>query len=88
MKKKRITLKWGNKEDDWKFEWPDNNGKSLMGVFFDMIKTTGHRVDWQENLAKMLHERGYDYKTLKLTVDRYDENSKEKEKFVDNKLPF
>lgn len=69
-KKEKIELKWSNKENDWLFNYPDNAGKSMADVFFDMIKTTGHRTDWKQDLKQMLEERGYDYSTLKITVKK------------------
>ena len=70
MGKPVIKLKWSKREKDWVFDYPDNNGKSLMGVFFEMTKTTGHHVDWEENLKTMLTNAGYDYTTLKITVSK------------------
>jgi hypothetical protein len=70
MRNKQIKLRWSIKENDWLFDYPDNDGKSIMGVFFDMVKTTGHRVDWQQELKEMLTERGYDYKSFKITCDK------------------
>lgn len=70
MKKKQIKLRWSKRERDWLFDYPDLAGKSLMGVFFEMMKTTGHRIDWQEDLKSMLAEKGYDYQTLKITCDK------------------
>lgn len=72
-KKSKIELKWSKREKDWIFNYPDNDGCSLMGVFFEMTKTTGHRTDWQEELKDMLEERGYDYTSLKITVNKKDE---------------
>jgi hypothetical protein len=70
MGKPVIKLKWSKRENDWVFDYPDNSGKFLMGVFFEMMKTTGHRVDWEENLKTMLTNAGYDYTTLKITVSK------------------
>lgn len=70
MKKKQIKLRWSKKENDWLFNAPDDAGHTMAGVFFEMTKTTGHRVDWQEGLMTMLAERGYDYRTLKITCDK------------------
>lgn len=64
--KEEIKLCWSKKEEDWLFSYPDLAGKSLMGVFFDLIKTTGHRMDWEQSLSNMLKERGYDPTTLKI----------------------
>ncbi len=74
--KKKIVLKWSNRENDWKFYYPDNAGCLMMGVFFDIIKTTGHRIDWKEDLNKMLTDRGYDYKTLKITCEKINDKNK------------
>lgn len=46
MKKKQIKLRWYKKENDWLFGASDNAGHTMAGVFFEMTKTTGHRVDW------------------------------------------
>lgn len=70
MANKKIQLRWSKKENDWLFNYPDNAGKSMMGVFFDMVKTTGHRTDWEQGLMTMLTERGYDYRTLRITCDK------------------
>jgi len=69
-KKKQIKLRWSKKENDWQFDYPDNAGSTMTGVFFGMVKTTGHRTDWQEELKAMLTERGYDYRTFKITCDK------------------
>lgn len=70
MKKKQIKLRWSKKEKDWLFDSHDEEGYLLAGVFFGMIKTTGHRTDWQESLISILTEKGYDYKTFKITCDK------------------
>jgi len=70
MGKPAIKLKWSKRENDWIFDYPDNKGESLMGIFFDMMKTTGHRTDWEEDLKTMLTNAGYDYTTLKITVSK------------------
>lgn len=70
MKKEKIKLSWSKKENDWVFDYPDNSGHTMAGVLFEMIKTTGHRIDWEEDLMTMLSERGYDYKTLKITCNK------------------
>ena len=70
MTKEKIILRWSRKENDWLFDYPDSAGRSLMGPFFDMMKTTGHRTDWQQDLKPMLEEQGYDYTTLKITVKK------------------
>jgi hypothetical protein len=67
---KQIKLIWSKREKDWKFYYPDNSGRALRGVFFDMVKTTGHRTDWQKELAEMLRSHGYDPSTLKITCKR------------------
>jgi len=72
-RKKKIELRWSKRERDWLFNYPDNAGCTMMGVFFDMVKTTGHRTDWQQELKKMLEERGYDYTTLKITCQKKEE---------------
>lgn len=69
-----IKLRWSKKEKDWLFSWIDNSGKGLMGVFFDMIKISGHRMDWKKELKTMLEEHGYDYTTLKITVKKIKPN--------------
>lgn len=69
-KKDRIRLVWSKLEKDWRFSYPDNAGHSLAGVFFDMVKTTGHRVDWRDDLKNMLANHGYDFQTLKITCDK------------------
>lgn len=70
MTKEKIQLRWSKREKDWLFKYPDNAGNTMMGVFFDMVKTTGHRTDWEEDLITMLTERGYDHKTFKITCDK------------------
>ena len=70
MKKIQVVMKWNKKEQDWYFTYPDRLGKGLMGPFFDMTKTTGHRIDWEQNLKSMLSEAGYDYTTFKITCDK------------------
>lgn len=68
--KDQIKLVWSKKENDWLFSYPNNAGKSMMGIFFDLIKITGHRMDWGETLEKKLRDRGYDPTTLKITCDK------------------
>ena len=70
MAKKKIQLRWSKKERNWLFSYPDDAGKSMMGVFFDMVKATGRRTDWEQGLMTMLAERGYDYRTLRITCDK------------------
>lgn len=73
MAKKKIELKWSKRENDWVFHYPDNAGKSMMGVLFDMVKISGHRMDWETDLKTMLEERGYDYKSLRIFINKKEE---------------
>lgn len=66
----QIKLFWSKTDKDWKFSYPDREGRALMGPFFDMIKTTGHRTDWLKELSEMLKEHGYDPTTLKITCKK------------------
>lgn len=66
----RVELKWSKREKDWIFNYPDLKGSTLTGIFFDMVKTTGHRTDWDEDLKTLLTNRGYDYTTLKITCKK------------------
>ncbi len=66
----KIKLFWSKRNKDWTFNYPDNAGKTLMGIFFEMVKTTGHRCDFKRELKDMLNDHGYDYKTLKITCDK------------------
>lgn len=66
----KIKLRWSKPDKDWKFQCTDRKGYSMMGVFFDLIKTKGHRMDWKETLEDMLTERGYDYTTLTITCKK------------------
>lgn len=63
------------------FNYPDNDGGNLMCVFFDILKTTGHRIDWQKGLKDILTEHGYDYKTLKNTCDKIKNYSNDNKKY-------
>lgn len=72
--KKQVKMHWSKRENDWEFIYPDLDGKSLMGPFFDMTKTTGHKIDWEVEFKKMLTDRGYDYKTFKITCDKLEGN--------------
>lgn len=91
-----FRLRWSKKENDWLFEYNDNAGKTLMGLFFEMLKIEknidwlkhkwvsgnyelnppepGHYIDIPENkrdtLIKQLTERGFDYKTLRITCNK------------------
>ena len=67
---KELKLRWSKKENDWVAHYPDLAGKSMIGVLFDMVKTTGHRIDWEEDLKTMLTERGYDYTTFQITCKK------------------
>lgn len=69
-KQKEIKLTWSKKENDWLFNYSDNAGCSLMGVFFDILTISGHRMDWKEDLITKLTKNGYDYKTLKITCKK------------------
>jgi len=40
-----FRLRWSKKEDDWLFEYNDNAGKTLMSLFFDMLKIE-ENIDW------------------------------------------
>jgi hypothetical protein len=66
----KIKLTWSKQDEDWKVSYPDNAGRSLMGVLFEMTKTTGHRVDWEQDLIKMLTDRGFDYTTFTITCNK------------------
>jgi hypothetical protein len=65
-----IKLFWSKKDKDWKFNYPDRAGKSLMGVFFDLIKTKGHRMDWEIELSDILRAHGYDPTTFEITCKK------------------
>ena len=43
-----FRLRWSRKEKDWLFEYNDRGGKSLMGLFFDMLKIEKN-IDWIKN---------------------------------------
>ncbi|WP_370398399.1 hypothetical protein [Tenacibaculum dicentrarchi] len=93
---KGFRLRWSRKEKDWLFEYNDKEGKSLMSLFFDMLKIE-ENIPWikkkfvngdyesnpikvggyvdipkedRKTLKDMLTERGYDYKTLRITCKR------------------
>lgn len=66
----KIKLFWSKKDKDWRFSYPDTDGKYLMGVFFDLIKTKGHRMDWQKDLDQMIREHDYDPTTLQITCKK------------------
>lgn len=66
----KLVLKWSKRQRDWLVNYEDRAGKHLCGVLFDMVKTTGHRVDWQQDLKTILTEKGYDYTTLKITCKK------------------
>lgn len=78
---KQIKLKYSKREKDYIFNYPDNAGCLLMGVFFDILKTNGHRIDWQQDLKDMLTEHGYDYKTLKITCNKIKNYSDDNKKY-------
>jgi len=91
-----FRLRWSKKENDWLFEYNDNAGKTLMNLFFDMLKIEKN-IDWikrkfingdyeanppifggyvdipeneRDTLIKQLTERGFDYKTLRITCKK------------------
>lgn len=82
----KIRLYWSKKENDWMMYYPDLAGKSLLGVFFEMLKVeenisflkyeprieNGERVlrENPQDLKQLLTERGYDYRTLKITCEK------------------
>lgn len=66
----KVVMAWSKKEGDWIIKWPDREGKTLSGPFFDMTKTTGHRIDWGEPLLKILEDRGYDATTFQISVQK------------------
>lgn len=72
--KKKVKLAWSKKENDWKFDYPDNAGSSLAQVFFSMIRyrtLSGLYIsEQQKEFKKLLEERGYDYTTLKITCEK------------------
>lgn len=68
--KNKIQLRYSVREKDWVFDYPDDSGWSLAGVFFEMTKTIGHKIDWQQEFKQMLTERGYDYKTFQITCKK------------------
>jgi hypothetical protein len=67
---KKLILKWSKQENDWQVKYPNNAGCSLMGVLFDMIQTDKRRINWEEDLIKLLTDRGFDYKTFTITVNQ------------------
>lgn len=44
-KNEGFKLRWSKKENDWLFEYNNNAGKSLMTLFFDMLKVEKN-IDW------------------------------------------
>lgn len=79
MAKERIVLKWSKKDKSWMFHYPDLAGKSLMTFFFEMLKFENLSFNKPsvinpdyipESLKDALTTRGYDYTTLKITVDK------------------
>ncbi len=81
MKTEKIKLSWSKKEDDWQFHYPDRMGNRLTGLFFEMLKIEENIRFLQPNildpdrkpptLKQMLTESGYDYKTLKITCEKF-----------------
>lgn len=53
-----FRLRWSKKENDWLFEYNDRNGKSLMNLFFDMLKIEKN-INW---LKKIWIDGDYDSK--------------------------
>jgi hypothetical protein len=45
MSAQGFRLRWSKRENDWLFEYNDNAGKSLMGLFFDMLRIEKN-IDW------------------------------------------
>lgn len=84
MHKNKIVLKWSKKENDWEFHYPDRAGNTLTGLFFEMLKIEENipfiRDEFKDgqlmkrinpiDLKTMLTERGYDYKTLRITCEK------------------
>lgn len=70
MRAKKIKLWWSKKDKDWKFKYPDRAGRSLMAVFFDLVKTKGHRMDWEVDLPEILKAHGYDPETFTITCNK------------------
>lgn len=91
-----FRLRWSKKHNDWVYEYSDNAGKSLTGLFFEMLKIEKN-IDWfkrkwidgeyntnpiksgkyvdipeseRDTLIKQLTDRGFDYKTLKITCKK------------------
>lgn len=44
-----FRLRWSKKENDWLFEYNDRNGKSLMNLFFDMLKIEKN-INWLKKI--------------------------------------
>ena len=40
-----FRLRWSKKENDWLFEYNDRAGKTLMTLFFDILKIEKN-IDW------------------------------------------
>lgn len=66
----KVKMYWSKRNKDWTFNYPDRSGKLLMGVFVDMLKTTGHRTDWQQDLKTILRDHGYDPDTFQITCKK------------------
>jgi hypothetical protein len=85
MTKVQFKLNWSKKEKDWLFHYPDDAGRSCMGLFFEMLKIEDNisfimnefkngalkKKAKPQTLKEFLTERGYDYKTLKITCDKF-----------------
>lgn len=72
MKEGRISASWGYVKDEGLEDLYYTNGPGtsssdaqLMHYFFDCVKTASGK-----NFVEELESRGYDLKTLKLTVEK------------------
>lgn len=67
--KRQLKVKWSKREDDLEFHYPDHsaNGQYLSYVLSHLKKDSNGNSILQE-----LDQRGYDIKTLKISIDKKD----------------
>lgn len=74
--RKKVTVKWSKRENDWISNYPSRNGRITGNAFFDMIQKFEEFMskDWQgkptefTNLRDYLSNGGFDPDTFTISV--------------------
>ena len=74
----KVVLKWSKKNKDWVCDYPNNNGRTIGGDLFMMIRKYNDYVSKDDNgnptnhpqLRQHLEALGYDADTFTISVKK------------------